>query len=501
MTVAVKVFKKDGIYIPIKAVKAVKSKLMERNVHRFYEEKACKQCDNRGERHNDICDECPAFKDEYRLAKTVTVKDNKYVRVPIGSWVSTAKWLASKGIETKVKDKAPETEIAPIKFLGKFREGQKEAIKVMMKRKRGLLRAPPRSGKTVSGTALICKLQRKTLILASQRDWLKGFHETFVGSATQPALTDIKKKRIGFCKTVEDFEKYDVCMATIQSFYSKKGEKVLAAIASMFEVIIIDEAHYAAAPKYLAILAKFNSRWMLGLSATPFRKDQKEALIHEVLGKVIHEVEVERLRPHVRVTKTKYKKTYKGNVMWPRMVSGLENDKARLKLIARTALADVEAGHMVLIPFAQTKPVSKLVKMINDLAEENIAHAFTGKEAKFRDELVQKARDYKIKVLVGQLKILSTGINIPRASMLYEVTMSSNLPNAEQRMMRVLTAYEGKPQPCVRFFLDDSNVRRNCMRNEYHNVFVKLLKPVISDKMKVVMDAYFKSRSDTRVEF
>lgn len=493
----VTVYRKDGVYIPVEAIKKHRTKLIDQHTFRFYEERACKDCDNRGERHNDICDECPAFKDEFRLAKQVVVKEKKYLRVPLGSWPRTKKYLQAQDYDVKVKNKAPETTIKPIKFLGTFREGQADAVKAMIKNKRGVLRAPPRSGKTVSGTALICQLQRKTLILASQRDWLRGFLETFIGSATQAPLTDIKKKRIGFCRTLEEFEKYDVCLATIQTFYHEKGEKLLAKIASKFEVIIVDEAHFGAANKYLGILAKFNTRWFRALTATPDRKDQKFVLVREVIGPVDHEVKVERLQPHVRVTKTKYRKTYRGQVPWARIVSALENDKKRLTQIAKQAVKDVEDGHMVLIPFAQTKPVAKLVALINKFAGKNIAHAFTGKEAKKREELIQKAREYKLKVLVGQLKILSTGINIPRASMLYEVTLSSNNVNAEQRMMRILTAYEGKPPPCIRYFLDDFTIRRNCLRNEYFNVLRKILKPIISEKTQLLLETYFKQRSSS----
>jgi superfamily II DNA or RNA helicase len=269
----------------------------------------------------------------------------------------------------------------------------------------------------------------------------------------------------------------------------------------MFEVVIVDEAHFSAAPKFLGVIGKLNSRWFRMLTATPDRKDGKWKLIPEVIGPVDHEVKVDRLKPIVRLTVTKYKKVVKGrNSRWTTIVSNLENDKKRLELIAARAVKDVSNGHMILIPFSQIKPINKLVQLINERAGRNIAHAFTGSQAKIRDELVQKAREYKIKVLVGQLKILSTGINIPRASMLYEVMLSSNMVNAEQRMMRILTAHEGKPSPAIRFFLDDFSIRRNCMRNEVFNVLYPKLKPIISEKTKELFDAYLKGKTNVRAE-
>jgi superfamily II DNA or RNA helicase len=177
----------------------------------------------------------------------------------------------------------------------------------------------------------------------------------------------------------------------------------------------------------------------------------------------------------------------------------MENDPKRLKVIATQAAQDIEAGHMVLIPMAQVKPISKLVNLINIAAGRQVAYPFTGKEDKAtRDSTIQRARDYKIKCLVGTTKILSVGINIPRASMLYETVLSSNLPNAEQRFARVLTPMEGKPAPVIRFFLDNFKIRKNCMRNEFWNCLVPKYKPIISDKDMMMFKDYLKQ--DTQFE-
>ena len=45
-----------------------------------------------------------------------------------------------------------------------------------------------------------------------------------------------------------------------------------------FDYIVIDEAHHAAAPTYQRVLNYFNPRFLLGLTATPFRSDEKEIL-------------------------------------------------------------------------------------------------------------------------------------------------------------------------------------------------------------------------------
>lgn len=495
----VKVIKREAMFIPIKDISnKVVTRVKEKLSFRFYEEKACAKCDNRSERHNDICDSCAAFNGGYDLGSVVKIKDNKYLKFPIGSSRRILKYMSGQGVNARIVDKSPEAPIKKIKFTGTLKPEQVPALKAIIKRKRGVLRAPPRSGKTVIGTAMVCKLRMKTLIIASQRDWLMGFHETFVGSKTQKPLTDLNPKRIKLCKTLKDFEDHDVCLVTIQTFYSEGGQSILRKIRDMFQLVICDEVHTAAADKYIKVLANLNFEYGLGLSGTPSRKDRKYILVDNVLGGIMHDLIVKGERPVIKLTRTKYKKTQKGNARWDQMVSSLENDKGRIKLMAKIALQDVEAKHMILIPMGSLKGIKKLVAEINKQAGKRLAYEFTGgTKKKDRDEYIQKARTYKIKILVGTMKILSTGINIPRASMLYEQALSSNMENAEQRMRRVLTPMEGKPQPCIRYFLDNFNVRRNCLRNEYFKVMLPKMKPKLTDTVRDQLKNYFSERDNS----
>jgi len=495
----IKAFKREAVFIPIKKLEAkVVKRVKERLEFKFYDDKVCATCEWLPEKHNDICDTCPAYKGGYNLASVVKVgaKANKYLKVPVGTFDKTARYLKTHGVEINLVSKTVDHKIKPVNFTGTLQPLQVTAVDKMLEKKRGVLKSPPRTGKTVMGAALVCKLQKKTLIMASQRDWLMGFKETFVGSKTQKPLTDLEPVRIKVCKTLDDFRNTDVCLATVQTFYSEAGEKLLAKLRDTFSVILIDEVQTAAADKYVKIMARLNAEYLIGLSGTPQRKDMKEVLVDNVLGPILHEVTVDRVRPHVKLTKTAYTKTYKGQIMWQRMVSALENDPKRLKLIANQAVKDIKDGHLVLIPMAQVKPIAKLVKLINDLAGKTVCVPFTGKEKKeVRDSVIQKARNYRLKCLVGTAKILSVGINIPRASMLYESIISNNLPAAEQRFARVLTPMEDKPPACIRFFLDSFSIRRNCLRNEYFNCLVPKYKPIVDERTKLLLNSYFKEKN------
>jgi superfamily II DNA or RNA helicase len=493
---SIKVVRREAVFIPIKQIRPqLVNSICEKLSFKFYTEKSCNECDNKIQRHNDICGQCAAYTGGFDLGKKVVVGANKYLRIPIGSSPEMLQYLNDRGVETEIVKKVVTTKIKPIKFLATLKPEQAEALEILITAQPGVLKAPARSGKTVVSSALACRLGVKTLIIASQRDWLMGFQETFIGSDTQKPMTDLDPKRIKLCKTYDDFEQHDICLATVQTFYSEAGQKLLAKLKTTFGLIICDEVHTSAADKYVQIMAKLGAEKVLGLSGTPDRKDSKYVLVENVIGPVVHEIKVKYMRPEIRLVKTKFVKAYKGNVPWAKMVSALENDAKRLQLIADWALKDVANGHMVLIPFSQVKPINTLISLINKKAGKIVAYPFTGNLKKqVRDETIQKARNYEIKILVGTMKILSTGINIPRASCLYEVSMSSNLPAAEQRMARVLTIYEGKPNAMIRMFLDESNVRKNCMRNEWFGVLRPRFKPIVSDADNAALMDYFKSK-------
>jgi superfamily II DNA or RNA helicase len=494
MTITAKI--RDGIYIPIKHIdERVERRLAKRfERDRFVKEKTCEKCEYFEQRPCDVCENCPNYGGKVTMFKEVELevkgKLRRYMRTPYGDMASLEKIFGAD--EIKFVDKTPDCPMkSDFEFTGDLRDYQVEPCKVMLKVRGGILKSAPRTGKTVMSTWVISKLKQKTVILASQKDWLDNFYETFVGSEEQPKMTNIKKKRIGFPKTIEEVEKMDVCLFTYQMFLKPKGRKLLKKMRKMFGIMVVDEVQTASAPEFAQVINTFVVKRKYGLSGTPERKDEQHWIAEKLIGKIFFETKAERWVPNVEVNWTGLSGKMPTN--WTYMVKKIEANPDRLKLIAKQAIKDVKAGHMVLIPFQRVEVINALTLAINKMAGEKIAESFYGK-TKGRKELIQRARKYETKVIVGQLRLLSTGINIPRASCLYEVTMSSNIPKAEQRFARVLTPYEGKPFPLIRYFLDDVDVRRNCLRNEFFKCLWPMFRPRMSAQTKEQLYGYMSKK-------
>jgi len=105
---------------------------------------------------------------------------------------------------------------------------------------------------------------KRVLFVAHTEDILKQAKDSF--SRVRP------KDSMGmFYGKGRDLEK-DVTFATVQTLSRRLGE----ISADAFDYIVVDEFHHAAAPTYRKVLEHFRPKFLLGLTATPERMDNKD---------------------------------------------------------------------------------------------------------------------------------------------------------------------------------------------------------------------------------
>lgn len=498
----IKIFRANAYYIPIDSIdKRTQKRLINKFTYRFYEERACTKCDNLPDRHNDTCDACPSFKSTVQTAKEEVIKERRYLSVPRGGKDRMLDILEDLGYEhISIKRKAPEPTPfrRSIKFTGELYDYQEDPIKTCIRDRLGILKSAPRTGKTVMGAAIVCRVGMKTLILAHQHEWLVQFRETFIGSDTQKAFTNARPNQVAICKTLEDFQTTDVCLATFATFMSDKGKALLRKIRSFFTTIIVDECQGVPAKETSRVMAVLNFHILIGLSGTPARKKSEEwILADDLIGPILCETKVDRLRPRVEIlptTKKEFKAT-NSQAGFTYLMARLEADTPRRQVIIRDIIKRAKAGHLVMVPLTRVNSILRWTREINQEAERaGFALPFFGGLRKDqRAKVVQAARNYECRVVVGNISLLSTGLNIPRASCLYEVGVNSNIPKAGQRYSRILTPHEGKPAPQIVFTLDNCDLMRKCRMNEFWNCLIKDFDPIIDPQVKSELLSYFSS--------
>lgn len=454
---AIEAILKDRLYLP--DVPAVEERANRHFFIQLYKEAACKKCSFYRDRHSDQCEGCPNYEGDLRLWNRRLINGKKRIGVPIGDRVALKKLLGKTKLRIIDRRVKPKME-APLEMTKPLYPYQRKIIAELMKRGYGILKSPPRSGKTVMSVALACKLRVKTLILAAQGDWLDQFLETFHEMTNTLDLEEFEGRSIVKRTTnPAEMDEPDVVLATYQSFnqHNDPGGKKLKAIKDKFGLIITDEVHMGAATEFARVLAAFSARYRFGLSGTPRRKDGREKFLFKIVGPVTAEAHVEAMVPTVKLHETtaKPKHAYKN---WTYAMRFLFTHEHRNKQIVAYAVHDIKQGRSIMIPTGTIKHARLLVDAINSKFDDGpVAVEFTSKAFKNKDhrkEILAQVRDGTYKCVVGSRQLLQTGLNIPILSVLYVVAPQSNEPKMEQETARVRTAMAGKPDPIIRHFID-----------------------------------------------
>lgn len=452
------------LHIPVKVVDA--PKIIKKLTRYQFEDGICKTCEFRPLRPSAECNVCETggLVGVTVLGKLDTVDGKKVVSIPYGEMHRFPKLTGLPLDRVRFINKTTRVPYDyDVEFTGSLRPYQEKPVADLMDELCGLLKAPPRSGKTVCGTYVACAHGYKTVIMADQKDFLDGFYETIESMTNLPQLEEEHGKKLyGFPKKLEDFENFQIILITYQSLLekSKVAKKRLKLLNKHFGTIVVDEIHAAGAPTYTKILASLKMKYRYGLTATPKRKDSLHYRVESTFGPVVAEAFVDEMVPKITIHKTSKhvhsKQKFAGKAGWTYLNKFLANHKDRNDKIFEWIIKDLDAGRSLAIPIMFTDQAHKLVRRINEHYCEEVAAVFLGgaREAKRRKPIVDAAREGKIRCIVGMRKLMQRGINIPKWDTLYYIMPMNNEPNWKQESCRILTPMEGKKTPVIRMFID-----------------------------------------------
>lgn len=467
----------DLIYIPADEIDSRTVKKHYR--HRFYEEADCRRCENRPERHNYLCNKCPAFKDQTNTYKERSRNGRLYYGLPFGDREIIEDRFSIDFSDYEIKDfRCKAKRRYPVKMVGFTPyDYQVPAVESMRKAKYGILKAPPRSGKTPTMLyAAITQFKYRIVMIADQREFLQQFLDHVAEYTNLPEIEEkVGKKLFGFAKTEEELENFEIAVCTYQTFLSLKGKKLLKVLNKNYGTLLLDECHSAAAPQYSGIMNSIKCFVRFGATGTTERKDKRDKIIKQIIGGVTALIDIPQLKANVYVHPidfTKSRAKYVGKGGFSRLVNFLSEHEKRNDMIVEWAVKDIKAGHSLVIPVERKEHVWYLVKRINDEIGREVAGGFTGggnKAANFqREQTLEDAKSGKIRAVIGIRSLLQRGLNVPRWSMIYGVMPINNESNWKQESSRILTPMEGKRDPGIRLFADlNLQMVLNCYANTY----------------------------------
>lgn len=144
-----------------------------------------------------------------------------------------------------------------------------------------ILSLPTGYGKTTCALYIISQLKKKTLIIVHKEFLMSQWTERIRQFLPNASIGIIRQNKI-------DIDTKDIVIAMLQSLSMKDYDHTLF---NSFGLTVIDEAHHVCSKTFSQALLLFSSKYVLGLSATPERKDGLTCVLHWFLGNIDYKVE------------------------------------------------------------------------------------------------------------------------------------------------------------------------------------------------------------------
>jgi superfamily II DNA or RNA helicase len=203
----------------------------------------------------------------------------QHIALPRGCLDAALSLLRDNDVACDLKDERFSGTPLDVAFVGTLRIDQETAVAAMLQHDAGVLCAPTAFGKTVTAAAMIARRGVNTLVLVHRTELLKQWQErlqAFLGVGKEVVGT------IGGGKT-KPTGKIDI--AVMQSL-SRQGE--VNSLVEDYGQVIVDECHHIGAVSFDAILKRARAKYVLGLTATPIRRDGQQPIIFMQCGPIRH---------------------------------------------------------------------------------------------------------------------------------------------------------------------------------------------------------------------
>jgi len=255
---------------------------------------------------------------------------------------------------------------------------------------------------------------------------------------------------------------HDITVGMLQGIMR---EDVTAATFKKMGFVIVDECHHIASEAFVRVIPKLTSKHMLGLSATPERKDRLMHVINWCLGPMLYQSNsAEKVDSGVKVEVMEFEtddaefnriiKNQAGVMFTSLMVNKLTEFEARNKMLVEL-LKDLfeDPTRQILVLSDRVEHTKKLFELLPAEIQVHTGILARGMKPAVRTEFCESKR-----ILISTYQLVKEGFDV---ASLNTLVMSTPRPDIEQIVGRILRVEKTK-RTVAPLILDivDSTFRR-----------------------------------------
>jgi superfamily II DNA or RNA helicase len=334
-------------------------------------------------------------------------------------------------------------------FKGNLRPFQRDAVQATLQYTHGVLSSGTGSGKTVMALDLIAERKQPTLIIVHTRELLHQWVERagqFLG---------MDPGEIGIIGNGKFALGDRITVGMVQTLCKRVDE-----VKHRFGHIVVDECHRCPSKTFLEVVTAFDACYLLGITATTYRRDGLTRGIFLHLGDLRYEVRKEDLleKGHLcqaRVVwhETAFDTCLDASNQYSKVLSELTQDQGRnLQICKDVATKNSQGIKLVLSDRkAHCLELQKILKQDHGI---EAAVLVGGLSQKARAAISEQLAQGKVDVLICTGQLIGEGYDLPALSTLFLATPITFGGRLIQYVGRVLRPYPGKDHAVIHDYAD-----------------------------------------------
>lgn len=412
-------------------------------------------------------------------------EDGDYICVPRGLLESIEDNAVAEDIKLNLCDKRCNGEIINVNFAGQLRDEQIRAVDAIMKYDIGIISAATAFGKTVVCSNIIASRRVNTLILLESSALIEQWQnalgtfleidEKLPQYTTPTGRIKQRKSHIGLIHGAKDTSTGIIDIAMVGSL-KKKG--VFHERLNSYGMVLVDECHHSASDTMSEVLMEINSKYVYGVTATPFRGDGLGKINNMLLGPIRFQYTTKE-RADAQgieyIVIPRFTRVINPHGMEKNSINDayemLRKNKVRNEQICddiRTCISDGRTPVVLSKYKEHAKWIYEAIKLDADKVFLLTGELSKKQQHEIREEM-NAVNDNETMILVATGKLIGEGFDYPRLDTLIMATPVSFKGVVEQYAGRLNRDYPGKEKVIIYDYID-SNIR------VFDNMYAKRMK-------------------------